>query len=163
LSPVAAAATLLPGVPTNFDILDKAEKVELMAAELYDSFAKRFAEDGAARTLFERLRDEEGQHAARIRMLAAQSRRDGKLLGKIVFDATGIDEVLREMMTIIANVRAGKWSADLPQTKRILLDLEERASRAHAQFLAQGNDDKLRKFFDALAQQDKAHEALLKG
>ena len=73
---------------TNFDILDRAERLEVLAAELYAAFAIRFADDASAAKLFGRLREEEHQHAARVRMLAAQARRDGKLLGKIQADTS---------------------------------------------------------------------------
>jgi hypothetical protein len=149
-------------VTTNFDILDRAEKLELLASEIYAAFANRFGDDPAALKLFTLLKDEEQQHAARIRMVAAQTRRDSKLLGKITVDVKAMDEVAREMVTILTNVRAGHWKADLAQTKRLMLDLEERCSRAHAQGLL-GLNDSLKKFFDALALQDKAHAELLKG
>jgi rubrerythrin len=148
-------------VATTFDILDKAEKIELLAAELYAAFAKRFGDDDAAAKLFTRLRDEEQQHAARIRLLAAQSRRDSKLLGKLDLDARALDAVIQEMVAVLANVRNGNWGADLAQTKRLLVDLEERCARAHAQGL-QGLNESLRKFFEQLAQQDRAHEELLR-
>jgi rubrerythrin len=149
-------------VATNFEILDKAEKLELLAAEIYGALARRFGDDAAAVKLFTRLRDEEEQHAARVRMVAAQSRRDSKLLGKISVDGRELDEVLGEMTTILANLRAGLWEADVAQTKRLLLDLEERCSQAHAQGLL-GLNETLRKFFEQLALQDKAHEELLRG
>lgn len=147
---------------TNFDVLEKAEKVELLAAELYAFFARHFGADPAAAQLFTRLRDEEQQHAARIRMVAAQSRRDTKLLAKITVDTSGLDEVVREMTAILLNVKNGSWGADLAQTKRLLLELEDRAARAHAEGL-QGLHEDLRKFFAQLALQDRAHEELLRG
>ena len=72
-----------------------------------------------------------------------------------------MDEVAADMATILANVGAGRWEADLQQTKRLLLELEERCSRAHAQGLL-GLNDSLRRFFEVLALQDKAHEELLR-
>lgn len=147
---------------TNFDILDKAEKLELLAAEIYGALAQRFGDDSAAVKLFTQLRDEEQQHAARVRMVAAQSRRDSKLLGKISVDVPEMEEVLAEMTTILANLLAGRWEADVKQTKRLLVDLEERCSHAHAQELL-GLNESLRKFFEQLALQDKAHEELLRG
>jgi rubrerythrin len=148
-------------VATNFDILDKAEKLELLAAELYAGFARHFGDDPAAAKLFTRLRDEEQQHAARVRMLAAQSRRDSKLLGKIDIDARAMDEAVQEMTAMLANVSNGNWRAELKPTKRLLLELEERCARAHAQGMA-GLNGSLRKFFEQLAAQDKAHEELLR-
>lgn len=147
---------------TNFDVLEKAERLELLASELYAAFARRFGDDAAAVKLFQRLRDEEQQHAARIRLLAAQSRRDTKLLAKITVDTRGLDDAAQEMSAMLANVRSGDWAADLAQTKRLLLELEERCSRAHAEGL-HGLHESLRKFFEQLAEQDKAHEELLRG
>jgi hypothetical protein len=149
-------------VLTNFDILDKAEKLELLSAELYAAFAGRFGDDPAAVKLFTRLRDEELQHATRVRMLAAQARRDSKLLGRITLDTAAMEEVAGEMAAMVANVQGGRWEADVAQTKRVLLELEERCSRAHAQGLA-GLNGSLRTFFEQLAAQDKAHEELLRG
>lgn len=148
-------------MPANFDILGKAEKLELLAAELYAALANHFGDDEAAAKLFTRLRDEEQQHAARVRMVAAQAGRDTKLLGKITADGGAMDDVAREMGVMLANVRRGDWRADVKQTKRLLLDLEERCSRAHAQGIL-GLNDSLRRFFEQLALQDKAHEELLR-
>lgn len=148
---------------TNFEILDQAEKLELLAAELYGALAGRFGDDPAAAALFRRLKGEEEQHAARIRLLASQARRDGKLLGRLTVDTAEMDDVVRELGAVLAEVRAGRWEADLPATKRRLLELEERCARAHAHLLYQGVHESLREFFAQLARQDEAHEALLKG
>lgn len=147
---------------TNFEVLDKAEKVELLASELYAALARQFGADEAAKKLFTRLRDEEQQHAARVRMLAAQSGRDSRLLAKITADLRGLDDVQRELAAWTAEVRAGRWAADLPETKRRLLDMEERCARAHAEGI-HGLHESLRAFFAQLAAQDKAHEELLRG
>jgi multidrug resistance efflux pump len=148
-------------VSTNFDILDKAEKLELLSAEIYGALARRFGDDEAAVKLFTRLCAEEEQHAARVRLVAAQSRRDSKLLGKITVDGHELDDVVRELTTMLANLRAGNWDADLAQTKRLLLDLEERSEQAHAHAI-NGLHESLRRFFEQLALQDKAHEELLR-
>jgi len=147
---------------TSFEILEKAERLERLAAELYEAFAGHFAADAAARKLFTHLRDEEQQHAARVRMLASQVRHDGKLLAKITVETGALDGVIREMIAMLANLRNGNWGADLAQTKRVLLELEERASRAHAEGM-QGLNESLRRFFEQLAEQDRAHEELLRG
>lgn len=147
---------------TNFDILERAEQVELLAAELYGAFARLFTADPAALQLFTRLRDEEQQHAARIRMLAAQGRRDTKLLARIDLDTRRLDEVILEISTLLATVRNGQWHGDLAETRLALLALEERCSRAHAEGL-QGIHESLRGFFEQLAAQDKAHGELLRG
>jgi hypothetical protein len=147
---------------TNFDILERAEKVELLSAELYAALARRYADDPTAVQLFTRLRDEEQQHAARVRMLAAQSRRDTKLLGKIDVDPRRLDDVLLELASLTATVQAGHWELDLARTRHALLELEGRCARAHVEGL-QGLHESLRRFFEQLAEQDKAHEELLRG
>lgn len=147
---------------TNYDVLAKAEKIELLSAELYEALARCFCADAEAHQLFTTLRDEEQQHAARIRLVAAQSRRDSKLLAKIDVDTCALDGVAREMEAILAYARSGTWASNLAETKRLLLDLEDRASRAHVEGLRE-LDESLRKFFEQLAEQDKAHEQLLRG
>lgn len=147
---------------TNFDVLEKAERIELLAADLYAALARHFGADPGALKLFTRLRDEEHQHASRVRMVAAQARRDTKLLAKIQVDPRSLDAVAREMAADLASVLAGRWEADLAATKRRLLELEERASKAHAEAL-DGIHESLQSFFRQLAEQDKAHEELLRG
>jgi rubrerythrin len=147
---------------TNFDILERAEKVELLASELYAAFARHFSGDPTALHLFTRLRDEEQQHAARVRMLAAQSRRDSKLLWKIDADTRRLDDVILELASLTATVQRGHWKLDLAETRRALLALEERCARAHVEGL-QGLHESLRTFFEQLAEQDKAHGELLRG
>ena len=147
---------------TNFDILERAEKVELLTSELYAAFARHFCADPSALQLFKRLAEEERQHAARVRMLAAQSRRDSKLLARITVDPHCIDALVREIGAVIAAVAAGQWRLDLPATREVLMELEERCARAHTDGL-EGLDPALRSFFKQLAMQDKAHEELLRG
>lgn len=147
---------------TNFDILERAEKVELLTSELYAAFARQFRADPSALQLFTRLRDEEQQHAARVRMLAAQSRHDPKLLAKIAVDTDRMDALVREIGGIKAAVEGGNWRLDLPATRQALIELEKRCALAHTDGL-QSLDPSLRTFFELLASQDKAHEELLRG
>ena len=147
---------------TTFDILDRAERIEQLAADIYDALALQFAGDPKARALFERLRDEELQHANRVRMLGSQSRSDRKLMAKLEVDPREMELVFGEMVGLLKRLRAGGWTMDLAATKRLLLELEERCSRAHAHLLYQGVHDGLRRFFEQLAAQDKAHEELLR-
>ena len=147
---------------TNFDILERAEKVELLTSELYAALGRHFCAEPAALQLFTRLAEEEQQHAARVRLLSAQSRRDTKLLGKITVDPACMDAMVREIGAVIRTIEAGDWRLDLPATRRVLMELEERCARAHTDGM-QGLDPSLRSFFEQLATQDKAHEELLRG
>lgn len=146
---------------TNYDVLERAEKIELLASELYAALARHFADDPPARQLFTRLRDEELQHAARVRMLATQSLRDPKLLAKITDEPRRLDGLLRELGAMIARVQDGRWELDLAGTRAALLELEERCARAHTEEL-DGLHASLRDFFEQLARQDQAHEELLR-
>ncbi|HEX9052444.1 MAG TPA: hypothetical protein VF841_18100 [Anaeromyxobacter sp.] len=147
---------------TNFEVLERAEKVELLTAELYAAFARHFCADPSALQLFTRLRDEEQQHASRVRMLAVQARQDRKLLAKIAVDTSRIDAIVREIGGIIAAVEAGEWRLGLPETRKELMELEERCASAHSDGL-QGVHASLRAFFEQLASQDRAHQELLRG
>lgn len=147
---------------TNFDILERAEQVELLTSELYAALARHFCADPSALKLFTRLAEEEKQHAARVRMLASQSRRDTKLLAKITVDPQRIDALVREIGAVVTAIAVGRWRLDLPATREVLTELEERCAQAHTDGL-EGLDPALRSFFEQLASQDKAHEELLRG
>ncbi len=54
-----------------FEIFSRAEHFERAAAELYGAIAESYPWEDGDRALFERLSQEEFQHAARVRLLAA--------------------------------------------------------------------------------------------
>jgi rubrerythrin len=146
---------------TTYQLLQKAEQLELLAGQLYQALAGRHA--GPARDLFERLAGEEVQHAARIRLLAARYRQDPRLFSAAVTDGAQLDALLVEAAALIEAVRAGQWDGDPAESLRRAADLERRYAVAHAQVLTQEAVPGLRAFFEQLAAQDRAHLELLRG
>jgi rubrerythrin len=145
---------------STYQLLEKAERLELLAQELYLALAGRFG--GEARELFKRLAAEEAQHAARVRLLAARYRQDKKLVASLAADTTLMDRLLVEAEEALASATAGAWDGDPQAALRGAAELERRFCQAHAQALSQDAHPDLRAFFEQLAAQDKAHEALLK-
>jgi rubrerythrin len=146
---------------STYQLLDKAERLELLAQQLYQALSGRFG--GETREIFKRLADEEAQHAARVRLLTARYRRDRQLVASLVADTTLLDRLLVEAEETIAAVEAGAWDGDAQAALHRAAELERRFCQAHAQSLAKDGHPDLRAFFEQLAAQDKAHEALLKG
>jgi rubrerythrin len=148
-------------MPATYQLLEKAERLELLAQQLYQALSGRFG--GEAREVFKRLAAEEAQHAARIRLLTARYRRDRKLMASLAADPSILDRLLVEAEEVLAAVNAGAWDGDPQAALRRAAELERRFCQAHAQSLAQDAHPDLRAFFEQLAAQDKAHEVLLKG
>jgi rubrerythrin len=140
-------------------LLEKAERLELLAAEVYRALAGRFAGEG--RALFLRLADEELQHASRIRLLAARLRHDRRLAAAVAADTAALDTLLAEARRVVDEVVRGGWDGDLEGALRRAGELELRFVAAHAQSLARGAHPELRAFFEQLAAQDAAHARLL--
>jgi rubrerythrin len=145
---------------STYQLLEKAERLELLAQDLYLALAGRFG--GEARELFKRLAAEEAQHAARVRLLAARYRQDKKLVASLAADTTLMDRLLVEAEEALAAALAGAWDGDPQAALQGAAELERRFCQAHAQSLSQDAHPDLRAFFEQLAAQDKAHEALLK-
>jgi rubrerythrin len=145
---------------STYQLLEKAERLELLAERLYQALAGRFG--GEARALFKRLAAEEAQHASRVRLLSARVRQDKKLVATLAVDTTLLDRLLLEAGEALAAVEAGAWDGDPAAALQAAAELEHRFCQAHAQALSRDAHPELRAFFEQLAAQDKAHEALLK-
>lgn len=143
---------------STYDIFRCAERVELLAAEIYATLAARFRADEAAEGLFRRLATEEEQHAARVRLLAGTYRMDPRLRvnGQDVLDAC-----VTMGEAILADIRSGAWGDDVRAIKDRLSELELKCSHAHAELLAANAGSPLADFFRRLAEQDDAHVELL--
>lgn len=147
-------------MPT-LDVFRCAERIEVVAAEIYAALAARFAADPEARALFARLEQEELQHAARVRLLASRYRSDRTLIAG--FDgAAALDGCLREAEQALRDARDGAWGGDLRAVKRRVAELEERLGTAHAHVVARDGHPGLRAFFEQLALQDDGHLDLLR-
>jgi rubrerythrin len=146
-------------MPSTYQLLEKAERLELLAEQLYQALARRFG--GEAKGLFQRLAAEEAQHAARVRLLTARYRQDKRLVAALAADTTLLDRLLLEAGEAVAAVNAGAWDGDPHAALRAAAELEHRFCQAHAQALSAEAHPDLRAFFEQLAAQDKAHQDLL--
>ena len=149
------------GMSSNYQLLEKAERLELLAQLIYEALADRFG--GATRETFKRLASEESQHASRIRLLAARYGQDRSLVASLAVDTPLIDRLLVEAAEALAAVKSGSWDGDPQAALAGAAALENRFCQAHAQSLSKDAHPELRAFFEQLAAQDKAHAALLKG
>jgi rubrerythrin len=144
---------------TTYQLLDKAERLELLAGQVYQELAARH--QGQARALFERLSEEEKQHATRVRLLKARYLQDPRLLTVNTADSLLIDRLIQEAEAIAQEIRDGAWDGDVATVLRRAAELEDRFSVAHANVLSQDGIPGLRAFFDQLAAQDRGHRELL--
>jgi len=144
---------------STYQLLQQAEKLELLAAELYTALAGRYG--GEPRDLFLRLAQEEGQHASRIRLLAARSRHDSRLVATMAAETHEIEALLAEAAGVLDAVRRGEWDQDAGAALARAAELETRFCKAHAQCLSRDAHPELLAFFQQLAAQDEAHRQLL--
>jgi rubrerythrin len=144
---------------TTWQLLERAERVEVLSARIYGALARRFRDAPEVRALFARLEVEEQQHASRVRLLAAHHRNDPKL--PLEAGATELDACIAEATRALADIEAGLWPAELDEVRRRLRALEDRFAHAHAELLSKGAPPALRTFFESLAEQDEAHARLL--
>lgn len=146
-------------VSTTWQLLERAEQVEVASARLYGALARRFRDAPEIRALFARLELEEQQHASRIRLLAAHYRNDSKLPLEARPDE--LEACLAEAARALSEIEAGRWPAELAEVRERLRDLEARLSKAHAELISKGAPAPLRSFFETLALQDEEHARLL--
>ena len=146
---------------STYELLEKAERIELTAEQLYQALAGRFA--GEARALFQRLAIEEAQHAARIRLLAVRYRHDKRLVASALGDLALLERLHGEAQQVLGEVLEGRWDGDPAAALRGAVALERRFCVVHAQVLAQDGHPELKGFFEQLSAQDEAHRALLEG
>ncbi len=147
---------------TTYDLFDVAERVEVVAAEIYGELATRHGDDPEARALFARLHDEELQHAARVRLLAGRYRQDPRVLERAASDPEELRRVVADAEATLAEIRAGWWGDSVADAKGRLAEMEDRLARAHADRLAREAHPALREFFEQLAAQDRGHRELLR-
>jgi hypothetical protein len=148
-------------LPSTFDVFRRAERVELVAAEVYAAVARQFRADVKAHALFRRLESEELQHACRIRLLAATYRNDPKLIAR-VNGAEALDACLASAREALEQIEAGEWGRVLGEVLGRLADLEDRLQKAHAHLLALNAHTGLRDFFEQLAHMDDGHVLMLR-
>jgi rubrerythrin len=144
---------------TTWQLLERAEQVEVLSSKIYGALARRFRYAPEVRALFARLESEERQHASRVRLLAAHYRNDPRL--PLDAGAAELDACLSAAAGALAEIEAGHWPDDLAEVRRRLRGLEDHLARAHAELISKGAPASLRSFFETLAEQDEAHARLL--
>ena len=158
LRPARVQSILFLGAHMGPQTLEKAERLELLAAELYGLAASRFSADCEAKELLERLQEEEIQHAYRVRMLRSQCIKDAKLAAGLGLDDSRIELLLERGADARKQIVAAKTLAEVLD---LLLELEETFAVAHAEAVTVGADPQLHHFFESLAHQDTQHRLLL--
>jgi rubrerythrin len=140
-----------------------AERLEMLAAEVYRLLAERFASREPVRAVFWRLHQEEVQHAARVRLLAAQYRNDpGLFASAALFRGTPDPvELVGEVTVAVRELEAGAWGDDLDEVKARVVEMERRCVSLHSQFMVAGAPREISSFFEELARHDEEHERLL--
>jgi hypothetical protein len=145
---------------TTYQIFERAERIEELAAAGYRLLAEQFP---AGRALFRQLEEEEQQHAARIGLLKARYRHDSRLVTRGSSEVVELDLILADSEAVLASIRRGTFARTLEEARVNLVALEERFARAHAEVIAAEGHPALREFFVKLAEQDRGHQALLAG
>jgi rubrerythrin len=139
-----------------------AERMEMLAQELYASLAEAFAAQPALRDLFRRLSAEEAQHALRIRLL---EKHRGKapwapeMVGAIRDDLQGMTAEITAMKADFGGA-GGPPPAD--EVLRRVAAMERDFGRLHAEDLARSAEPEVRALFESLALQDATHHALIR-
>jgi rubrerythrin len=138
-------------------VLQKAEQLELLAAQIYHALAAQFG-GAEERSLFGRLEKEEIQHAARVKMLASQYLHDRKSFREFDVDMTMLDKALACGRSILARIP----TLDFASARSECAGAETMFAAAHAEGLAQSSMRNLGGFFMQLAAADREHIELLK-
>jgi hypothetical protein len=139
-----------------------AERVEMLAQELYAGLADAFAARPPLRDLFRRLAAEEAQHALRIRLL---ERHRGKapwapeVVGAICAD---LDGMTAEITAMKADLGRPGEPPPADEVLRRVAAMERRFGRLHAEELARSAEPEVRVLFESLARQDATHQALIR-
>ena len=146
-----------------FEIFLRAERIERDAAALYRRLLDSFPWPESDRDVLKRLEQEEIQHAARIRLLTAQYRNDGRLFQVPRASLERLAAIDVAWQQFVAELDEGRWGEDLEALKRRIGDLEERCGASHAEVLADCADPRVADFFRELGRQDDEHRAILLG
>jgi rubrerythrin len=148
------------GLATTYQIFERAERIEKLAAEGYQLLGEQFP---LGRALFKRLEAEELQHASRVRLLAARYRHDSRLVDRVSEELAAMEAILVDAEAMLACIRCGAFARTVEEAMVNLGAMEERLSRAHAELIAKTSHPALKEFFQQLAAQDEGHTALFKG
>lgn len=136
-----------------------AEQLEEIAAKMYGVLAQRFK--GAPGELFQRLHEEEMQHLERVRMLKRRYLHDRRAVQRVQDAGDQMLAALNDGKEMLATLENATDRLTLEEARMLMLAMEDKLAVAHADAMAAFADPSLRRFFEQLAQQDRAHAHLL--
>ena len=146
---------------TTAQCIRAAERVEMLAAELYESLAVAFAQAPWLRQLFEDLAGEERQHAMRIRLLERHQGASGWLPGAMEPICRDLDAMAEELESARALFRLpGALRSPTAVLERVGA-IERRFGTLHAEELARDASPEVARLFLSLASQDERHRKML--
>ncbi len=148
---------------TNHAKFTLAERAEMLAADVYDGLAARVTGDPDGAAVFRRLREEELQHAYRIRMLFNEFLRQPAAFKDVPIDGDFLETAIAEGESLLTEVRASNEALSFERACSIALALEHTLAVSSSAMMAAEADPGIKRFFGSLAQQDKNHEDLLTG
>jgi len=147
---------------TTAQCFRSAERVEMLAQELYAALAEAFSARPALRDLFRRLSAEEAQHALRIRLLEKHRGKAAwapEMVGSICDDLQGMTAEIAAMKAEFGQP-GGPPPADV--VLRRVAAMERGFGTLHAEELARSAEPEVRALFESLALQDATHQALIR-
>jgi hypothetical protein len=121
---------------TAYECFKLAEQIELLSQTLYTQLATHPGTPRPIQLEFLALADEEGNHASRIRLLAATSRGSPALQDVARRAGDGLLAVVAELEVAIEETRANRQAGDLVMVLDRLIDLEQRFAWVHTEALA---------------------------
>ena len=146
---------------TNEECFQTAIRIETLFRDVYVDLAQRYADCPLLRDMFNRLAEEEEQHAQRI-LLLSRHRADAQwsedAMARIARD---LDSVSTALMLMATEFRSAAERPDASDVLQRVIDLEHRCGSVHAESLARCLDPEVQGFFFALARQDERHLELL--
>ena len=148
---------------TNHAKFSLAERAEMLAADVYEALAARITADADGAAVFRRLREEELQHAYRIRMIANEFMRNPQSFRDVPVDGDFLESAIAEAEGLLAEGRRDRSPLTFDQACLIGISLEHTLAVSSSKLVAAEADPGIKKFFSSLEQQDRNHEDLLAG
>ncbi|HET8723655.1 MAG TPA: ferritin family protein [Anaeromyxobacteraceae bacterium] len=147
---------------TASQCLQLAERVEVLAQQLYTDLAEAFAAEAELSRLFRRLAAEEEQHGMRIRLLGRHAGRAPWPPDLAERSCADLEAMAVETETLRTNISNLPSPPDAGRVLELLVSMEDRFHSVHAQELARCAVPEVARLFASLAAQDAAHHALLR-
>lgn len=138
-------------------VLSRCAEIELKSMELYDLYADCFEHDVDVARMWRRVAREEEDHANQFRF--ALKMREGAIKG-IALDPSRVEYILKELQIAIDRVKLS--CPTLEEALHSAIRLEEQLSGMHVQYVVDFEDEKCRKFFNALIIDEKIHVSRLR-